>query len=241
MVLSNPLVRKLEHLGALSGADRAVLEGICAEARHVAPGVDLAREGEAPEGVILVLDGFACRYKLRVNGARQIMAYLVPGNFCDLDVALLPSMDHSIATLSACQVMKLAPDVVEMLLERPALARVLRKVSLLEAANMREWLINLGRRSAIERLAHLFCELLVRLQAVGLVSDDRYDLPLTQADLADTTGLSSVHVNRSLQQLRGAGLIELRSRNLAILDLPGLEEMAEFRQSYLHLKDRAAA
>ncbi|MGH1570645.1 Crp/Fnr family transcriptional regulator [Methylobacterium sp. P31] len=148
-------------------------------------------------------------------------------------------MDHAVGTLAPCRVARIGPEMIELLLERPLVA-ALRMSRLVEAAIAREWLMSIGRRSAPERLAHLFCELLVRLQAVGLLSDDGYALPVTQTDLADTTGLTSVHVNRSLQDMRRDGLIELRKRRLRILDLPRLRALAEFDPAYLQLTARDA-
>ena len=238
----NPFVRKLEGFAALSDADRAMLERISANPRYVAPGTDLAREGDKPDGVFLVMEGMACRHKVRANGQRQIMAYLVPGDACDLDVALLEEMDHTITTLSACKVVRIPPETVTDLLgNHPRIARALRMGTLVDEATLREWLVNVGCRSAAERMAHLFCELLLRLRAVGLADNDSFDLPLTQVDLADTTGLSNVHVNRTLQELRRQGLIELKGKRLRILDLPRLRALAEFKPNYLHLKDRTAA
>jgi CRP-like cAMP-binding protein len=238
----NPLIRKLEGFATLSDVDRAVLARISTETRRVAPGTDLVREGDAPAGVFLVMAGIAYRHKLRANGTRQIMAYLTPGDVCDLDVALLSAMDHTITTFSTCEVVRLAPEMVaELLAHHPHIAQALRKSQLVDEATLREWLVNVGRRSAPERIAHLFCELFIRLQVVGLVEDDGYALPITQVDLADTTGLTPVHVNRTLQMLRREGLIAFKRGRVTILNLPRLRAMAEFRANYLHLGDRAAA
>lgn len=238
----NPLVRELEGFTPLSEADRAVLQRVSAEPRYVAAHTDLVREGDKPEGVLLVLDGMAYRHKLRVNGARQISAYLVPGDLGDLDATLLDRMDQTITTFSDCRVVRVATATISDLMQHhPAIARALRMSALVDAATLREWLMNVGRRSAVERIAHLFCELLVRLQAVGLASEDGYDLPVTQGELADTTGLTSVHVNRSLQQLRRLNLIEFRGKRLRILNLEELRAIAEFEANYLHLGDRSAA
>lgn len=204
-------------------------------ARTLCPGTDLIREGERPEGVFVLLDGFACRYKLRENGARQIMAFLVPGDLCDLDKSLLPRMDHGIGTLSTCSVGRLPSEHVRDLRHDPSFARTLHMAALIEEAILREWLVNIGRRSALERLAHLFCELYLRLRAVGLTDKRSYHLPITQIDLADTTGMTPVHVNRSLGELRRMRLIERTGKRLTILDLPRLMEIAEFRPDYLHL------
>jgi CRP-like cAMP-binding protein len=240
--IGNPFVRKLEDSTALSVADRVMLERISAEPRIVMPHTDLVREGDKPNGVFLIMEGIACRQKMRANGQRQIMAYLLPGDLCDLDVALLDRMDHTITTFSACKVVRLAPETVADILEHhPAVARALRMSTLVDEATLREWLMNVGCRSALERVAHLFCELLVRLQAVGLATDDSYELPLTQVDLGDTTGLSNVHVNRTLQEMRRQGLVELRGKRLRILNLPRLRTIAEFKPNYLHLGERAAA
>lgn len=237
----NPLIGKLERFTRLSEEDRAVLERISAEPRLIASRTDLAREGDQPEGVFLVMEGMAHRHKLRTNGARQISAYLLPGDLCDLDVALLKQMDHTITTFSACMVVRLAPETIRDLLQHhPAIARALRISTLVDEATLREWLMNVARRSAIERIAHLFCELLARLQVVARASENSYVLPITQIDLADTTGLTSVHVNRSLQDLRRRDMIELRGQRLRILNLEGLQAIADFRANYLHLRDHSA-
>ena len=241
MVMSEALVRKFEGFGPLAEDDRVALRRIGAEARHVTAGSDLICEGDAPSDVFLILGGFACRYKLQTNGTRGIIAYLVPGDFCDLDVAPNARMDHGVGTMSACWVAQIAPEEIRALLRSPALAHARRMTTLADEGTAREWLINVGRRPAIERVAHLFCELHARLQVVGLVERDSFEMPATQIDLADTTGLSSVHVNRSLQQLRQRKLIELRARRLTILDLPRLQLFADFRPNYLHLDHRAVA
>ncbi|MDN3572966.1 Crp/Fnr family transcriptional regulator [Methylobacterium longum] len=237
----NPFLRKLERFVPLSDEDRVVLLKVSENAQAVPARTDLVQEGDPPAGVFLILEGFACRYKLRANGARQIMAYLVPGDAGDFDVALLDAMDHSISTLSDCTVVRIAPETIRDLLARPAVAAALRKSTLVDEATLREWLLNVGRRTAVERLAHLFCELHLRLSAVGRTDEYRFKLPLTQPDLADTTGMTSVHLNRSLMELRRQGLIELQQRHLTILDLPRLRELAEFKAGYLHLGDQAAA
>lgn len=239
---SNPLIRKLEAFAPLSDEDRALLERVGAEPYAVVAGTDLVREGDRPDGVYLVMEGMACRHKRLESGARQIMAYLVPGDLCDLDVALLRRMDHTISTLSACRVVRLAPDTVaDILAHHPAVARGLRIGTLVDEATLREWLLNVGRRSPTQRLAHLFCEVFERLAVVGRVRNHSFDLPLTTADLADTTGLSTVQVTRSMQELRGQGLIEPKDGTLTLLDMPRLRALAGFRADYLHLGDATAA
>jgi CRP-like cAMP-binding protein len=185
--------------------------------------------------VRLILEGFACRYKLLADGRRQIMAYLVPGDFCDLHVFILKAMDHTIATLSPCRVVDIPRERILELTERSALARALWWATLVDEATLREWLVNIGARSAEERIAHLLCELLLRLRVVGLADGAEYELPITQAELADTMGLSSVHVNRVLQRLRGDGLITLKSKHLVILDVERLNAFGGFTPNYLYL------
>lgn len=234
----NLLTRKLEGFGPLPEADKHVLDAVIHEVRAVEPRVDLIREGEAPSEVHLILEGFACRYKMLPNGTRQIVAYLVPGDFCDLHVFILRKMDHSIATLSRCTVVKIPRARVLELSERPAIARALWWAALVDEATLREWLVNIGARSSEQRMAHLFCELLLRLRAVGLTNGDNYELPITQIELADTMGLTSVHVNRVLKRLRAEGLIAMKGRKLIILDVERLKALSGFNSNYLHLPDQ---
>jgi CRP-like cAMP-binding protein len=238
---NNPFLRKLEGFVPLSEADRAALLKASENPQVIPAGTDLIREGDPPAGVFLILEGFACRYKLRDDGTRQIMAYLVPGDAGDVDVALLDAMDHSICTLSDCKVVLIAPETIRQLLQRPAVAFALRKSMLVDEATLREWLVNVGRRTAVERLAHLLTEVYLRLKVVGRVDETSFAWPLTQQDLADTTGQTSVHVNRALRELRERGLIELQQKHLTILDLPRLKQLAEFKPGYLHLGEQAAA
>jgi CRP-like cAMP-binding protein len=168
------------------------------------------------------------------------MAYLLPGDFCDLYVFILKAMDHGIATLSRCKVVAIPRHRTLELTERPAIARAFWWAALVDEATLREWLVNIGRRSAEHRVAHLLCELLLRLRVVGLANGDRFELPLTQGALADTMGLSEVHMNRVLQSLRSAGLITLGNRTLVILDVERLMALSDFNPNYLHLGHRTA-
>ncbi len=150
-----------------------------------------------------MLEGFAYRYKLLPDGKRSIFAYLVPGDFCDLNIFILKAMDHSIATLSACTMVDIPRPRILELLERPAIARALWWATLVDEATLREWLVNMGRRDAETSIAHLFCEMHLRLKSIGLADGGEFRLPITQNELADTVGLSAVHVNRSLQKPAG--------------------------------------
>lgn len=237
--MTDPLTRKLQNFAPLSGEDRRVLAEITHQSRLVRARTDIIQEGERPDDVRLVLEGFACRYKIVPDGRRHIMAYLVPGDLCDVHVFILKAMDHSIGTLSACRVVDIPRDRILEMLERPAIARALWWSALVDEATLREWLVNIGRRPAEQRVAHLLCELLMRLQTVGLVNGDSYELPITQGDLAETVGLTLVHVNRVLQRLRATGLITLRSRHLVINDAQALKRFSEFNPNYLHLAENA--
>jgi CRP-like cAMP-binding protein len=233
--LTDPLTRKLENFALLSSEDRRFLAEIVRPSRRVHPHTDIISEGERSEDVRLVLEGFACRYKLLPDGRRHIMAYLIPGDLCDVHVFILRQMDHTIGTLSACRMVDIPRDRILEMLERPAIARALWWPALVDEATLREWLVNIGRRPAEQRIGHLLCELLMRLQTFVLANGNIYELPLTQAELAETMGLTLVHVNRVLQRLRRAGLITLGNRQLVIKDAEALKEFSDFNPNYLHL------
>lgn len=233
--MSNAFIRKLEKFAPLSTSDRHLLDEVMHNRRSVGSHVDLIREGDAPSDVHLILDGFACRYKVLRDGRRQIMAYLLPGDFCDLHVFILKAMDHGIATLTGSIVVDIPRARVLELTERPAIARALWWVALVDEATLREWLVNIGARSAEERVAHLLCEVLVRLETVGLTSEGGYELPLTQTEIGETMGLSTVHMNRVIQSLRADGLITLNRKNVVIPDIPKLKAFSGFNPNYLHL------
>lgn len=235
----NPFILKLAHGAELTDGDKQVLEQAIAGTRQLGPREDLIREGDQPDNVHLIVEGFACRYKLLPDGGRQIMAYLVPGDICDLHVAILGEMDHAIGSLSACKVAELPRQTIEELTSKHVrITRALWWATLVDEATLREWITNLGRRPADKRLAHLFCELLIRLQSVGLASENSYEFPVTQGELADTLGLTPVHVNRTLQELRSNDLIAFNGKELTIKDVGRLKAFADFDPNYLHLKKR---
>lgn len=236
--MANPLILKLEHGAALTDEDRARLQAATAQTREIGAREDIIREEEDPAWVHVVLEGYACRYKVLPDGKRSIMAYLLPGDFCDLHVTILGEMDHSIATLTPCSLVQMPPETIEELTTRhPRIARAMWWASLVDESILREWLASMGHRPADKQLAHLFCELRVRLNTVGRTNGDSFQLFVTQDELGDTLGITPVHVNRVLQQLREAGLIELQGRMLTIPDVRRLEQFAEFKANYLHLKE----
>jgi CRP-like cAMP-binding protein len=235
--MDNPFTRKLEHFAKLSLEDRRTLAEVVGErVRHLGPREDVVREGAKPRNVNLFLEGWACRYKTLEDGRRQITSFFLPGDLCDLNVFILREMDHSIGTITPVKLAEISRERLSDITARhPRITQALWWETLVDAATQREWTLNVGQRSALERMAHLICELFLRLRCVGLTTDHSCELPVTQAELADATGLSTVHVNRTLKQLRGEGLIELRGKRLTILDLDRLRQAALFNENYLHL------
>jgi CRP-like cAMP-binding protein len=232
----NPLLRKLSNFTELSAEECGAVNDCCNDVREVGAREDVISQGDRTGGVKMLLEGFACRYKVLEDGRRQIVAYFVPGDLCDLRVFILKRMDHSIGAIVASRVATISPEnVLKLTRTYPTLTRALWWSTLVEEAILREWIVNVGQRNALERTAHLFCELLYRFRAVGLNEGLSCTLPLTQVELAETLGLSSVHVNRTLQQLRRQKLITLEGGVLTIEDLPALEEVSFFNADYLHL------
>jgi CRP-like cAMP-binding protein len=237
--LPNPFTRKLELFAPLSERDKQLLGRMCERSRLVDADQEITRQGSVPESVHVVLEGFGCRYKILPDGDRSIIAYLIPGDVCDLHMFILGLADHSVAILSPCRILDIPRGTIDEILEKNSpLSRALWWTTLLDEAILRETIVNIARRSAITAIAHLFCELLFRLEAVGLGIDDGFAFPVTQSQLADHVGLSTVHVNRTLQSLRKKGLIRLQGKSLHILNLEKLRELAGFEPTYLHLKSR---
>jgi len=234
--MDNPFILKLEHGARFTDADREALEAACIHPRRVPAYTDLIREGDDPRNVHLVLEGFVCRYKVLQDGKRQIMAFFVPGDICDLHVHILGEMDHSIGTLVDSLVVEIDPATVAALTSNPRINRALWWSTLVDEGTLREWLVNMGQRPADQQMAHLLCELLLRLQVAGKAKGDGFTLPLTQQELADTMGITVVHVNRVLRHLRNERLIELSGRQIRIPDIGRLRRFGDFDPNYLHLR-----
>lgn len=234
---ANPIVAKLEQFTLLSEVEIRALDRFARErVRRYEAREDVLREGDDPRYINLILSGWACRYKQLRDGRRQIIALLLPGDLCDHNIFLLREMDHTVGTLTPVTLAEISRDTFEATTqEHRALARALNWETLVNAAIQREWALNLGQRDAFERMAHLFCEIFYRLRTVGLTEDNACPLPLTQVELADATAMTSVHVNRTLQELRARGLVELKRRRLTIPDLAALQAAALFTPNYLHL------
>ena len=238
---SIPLIHKLESILVLSEDEKDVLQSISGTIKMVGRHQFLVRDGDRPHECCLVLEGYAYRYKLTHDGKRQILSFHIPGDIPDLQSLHLDVMDHSLASLSPSKLMFIPHETVRDLMRRcPRIGDAFWRDTLIDAAVFREWMTCLGRREAYGHMAHLLCELYVRLQAVGLTNGDAYEFPLTQAELGDALGISTVHANRILQELRGEGLITLQNGSVTVLDWERLRESGEFDPTYLHLRKEAA-
>jgi len=234
------LIRKLETIVELSDEEKRKVLGLPMTIKSVGEDQDLVRDGDRPSECCMIIEGFACRYKLTVEGKRQIMSFHIPGDIPDLQSLHLEVMDHSLGTLVPSKVGFIQHDHMRELCHRcPRIGDVFWRDTLIDAAVFREWMVGIGRRSAYTRIAHVLCELLVRFRSVGLANGHDIEMPVTQAEIGDALGLSTVHVNRVLQELRGNDLITLRGRFLSVKDWLGLKEAGEFDPTYLHLSGKA--
>jgi CRP-like cAMP-binding protein len=240
--MTNPLVRKLSQFALLSVADTAAVMNACVNVRTLHAMEDIFAEGEEPQGAKVLLEGVGCRYKTLEDGRRQIVSFVVPGDTSDMRPLIVRRMDHSIGTLSTCRIATLTREgVAELIAHEGLLARALNWSSLVDESISREWIVNVGRRTALERMAHVFCELYYRLRAVGLSAGNECMLHVTQVTLGETLALSAVHVNRTLQELRRRKLVALVAGKLAIYDLPQLERVGLFNPGYLYLNREASS
>ena len=230
---------KLRARDEISAEEEEAIRGSVAEFRDYPADRTFIRAGEELNHSTLLLDGLIARHKDLREGQRQITELHVAGDFADLHSFLLKRLDHHLLTLTPCRVAIVPHENLRAITEKfPHLTRVYWFATNLDAAIHREWQLSLGRRTAISRLAHLFCELHVRLRLVGLADELEYDLALTQGELSECLGLTSVHINRTLRELREAGLMEFRGSRVVLSDLAGLRRVAEFNPAYLYLEKR---
>ena len=231
------LVRRLESTTVLEDAERQLLMDLPMIPRDYAEGQDIVSGGDRPSHCGVVLTGFVCRYALLPDGRRQIVAFHPPGDVPDLQSLNLQIMDHSIGAMMQTTVAFIAHEHIHRALDAsPRLTHAFWRETLIDAATFRAWMIGLGRRSAHERIAHLICEMLVRFEAVGLAEGGTFQMPVTQNDIADALGLSNVHVNRVLQDLRRDELISWQRPVITVLQREALENLAMFDPSYLHMR-----
>jgi CRP-like cAMP-binding protein len=238
----NPLILKLESIFTLTDDERKALQNLPMQVVVIKEGQDIVRAGDSPSRSCLLLSGFACVYKLTGDGKRQIVSFSIPGDIPDLQSLHLEVLDNSLGTLTPCRVGFITHEALRDLCERyPRITSAFWRETLIDAAIFREWVMNVGQREAYSRMAHVFCELIVRLRAVGLVEDHACTLPITQGEFADAIGVSTVHVNRVLQEMRANGIIELSGDRLKVPDWETLKRAGDFDPIYLHLKREQAA
>jgi CRP-like cAMP-binding protein len=234
------MMRKFERRAPLTHDDRQALMSIPYRFTTVEPGRYIVREGTRADHSALIISGLAFRHKITAEGERQIVSLHMSGDFVDLEGALLSVADHNVQALTRCEI-ALVPtaSMLAMIDTHPLIGRAMWIDTLIDGSIFREWIMNIGRRDARERLAHVFCEFARRLEVAGLGSTSGYELPMTQEQLADATGLTAVHVNRTLKAMDAEGLIQRQRRFVFIPNWERLREVAGFNELYLHL-DQAA-
>jgi CRP-like cAMP-binding protein len=229
------MVRRLERRSPLDEAGRRALLSLPHTTRKLSAAAHIIRDGDRPDHVCLLLAGFAHRYKITGEGGRQIISIHMASEFVDLQNGLLSIADHSVQTLTETEAAFIPRRAVEdLMLGHPAISRALWIDTLIDASIFREWVVNVGRRDSRARVAHLLCEFSLRMEAAGLASNHRYELPMTQEQLADAVGLTSVHVNRVLKHLGEEGLISRDRRSIIIEDWKRMREAGDFNERYLH-------
>lgn len=234
LALLEPLFRRLEVRDKVSPEEKQALVDAAGTVETYPAGRDMVSEGDRPTHSILLISGITTRYNILATGQRQITALHVSGDFVDLHGFLLKKMDHSVGALTECRVLTFQHrELVRITENYPHLTRLLWLLTLLDGAIHRQWLVVMGRMSAVSHIAHLICEMYLRLKVVGLAADYSFRFPLTQVELADTTGMSAVHVNRTLQELRGMKLLQWQSGVVRILDWEGLQNVGEFNPVFL--------
>lgn len=235
-----PLVRRLSLHTLLSPQDQAAVLALPHTERKLEAGQYIVREGDAPTHSCMVVSGFAVRHKIVGDGGKQIVNVHLSGDMVDLQNSLLELADHNVQTLSKMTGAFISrQSLTDLAFSRPAVGKALWIETLIEGSISREWIANVGRRDALARVAHLLCEFAYRLDAVGLGKECNYELPMTQEQLADTLGLTPVHVNRTLKSLDALGLTKRSKKSVVITDLQKLEDTGDFRSTYLHLPPRA--
>ena len=238
-----PMVQKLAYRVKLGAADREAILALPFQHKVIERSQFIVRERELATHSCLMLSGYSIRSKLTGEGARQIVAIHIKGEMVDLQNSLLGTADHSVQALTACKVAYIPREaIVRLAAERPAVGRAMWIDTLVDGSIFREWIMNVGRRNARTRVAHLLCEFSLRLKLAGLGSGNGYELPMTQEQLADATGLTPVHVNRTMKALEAEALIERVSpRAIQIGDWRKLSEAGDFDSNYLHLREDDAA
>ncbi|VWX54434.1 Crp/Fnr family transcriptional regulator [Novosphingobium sp. 9U] len=229
------VIRKLERLVQLGPAERDAIQSLPFKRTDVLPGHYLVREGQVPVDCCILLNGYACRHKTTSSGGRQIVSFHIPGDILDLQHVVLPRADHNVQTISSATVAWVpAAEIKRLALANPVINEALWRDALIDSSIFREWVLNVGRRDAKARIAHMLCEFAARRQAAGLGSTERFELPMSQQQIADATGLTTVHVNRTLFELEREGVISRDKRHVEIANWRLMCQVADFDPAYLH-------
>ncbi|WID99256.1 Crp/Fnr family transcriptional regulator [Bosea vestrisii] len=232
------MVRKLETISPLSPEDKELLFGLLVSERQFEAYQDVVSEGERTKQCCLVIEGLICRYKLVADGGRQILSLHIPGDIPDLHSLHIEEMDHSLGTLTPATVGFIPHDAIRGITRASyRVSEAFWREALIDAAAFREWMVGIGRRSATSRIAHFVCEFVTKMKAIGRSDGVVCALPMTQPEMADALGLSTVHINKKLRELRQAKLVRIRANRITILDWDGLCELGEFDPRYLHLRE----
>jgi CRP-like cAMP-binding protein len=233
-----PMVRKLRQWRPLEAEDQAALRALPYRLIQLRPHEYIVREGDRPQSSCLMISGYSFRHKVAGNGGRQIFSIHMKGDLADLQNSLLGTADHNLQALTQVEVAMIPVEAIQdIAFTRPAVGRAMWYETLVDASIFREWTLNVGRRKARARAAHLLCEFALRLETAGLGERCDYELPMTQEQLADALGLTSVHTNRTLMALGDDGLIARKQRAVQIVDWPGLMKVGDFDPAYLHLNE----
>jgi CRP-like cAMP-binding protein len=237
-----PLITKLGRLAELDDEDRLAIRALPLTVRPVRSNAYLVREGDTASSCCLLIDGHACRHKATSNGSRQIVSFHLAGDVLDLQHLWLDRADHNIQTITDATVGWIpVASLRELGRERSRICEALWRDTLIDASIFREWVLNVGRRDAKQRIAHMLCEFATRREAAGLGSPESFVLPMTQEHIADATGLTAIHVNRMLQALGNDGVIQRDKRHIAIADWQRMRRVADFQPAYLHGVRQATA
>ena len=236
-----PMVRKLSQHMPLDESDRAGIMALPVTRRKLVSGQYLVWDGDRPQQTYLLLSGFAMRHKEAGNGGRQILSIHMKGDVLDLQNSLLGIADHNVQMLTAGEIGMIPVESVRNLaFERPRVGLAMWHETLIEGSIFREWLVNIGRRDARSRIAHLLCEIALRMEVAGIAQSTSYELPITQEQLADSVALTSVHVNHTLMKLEEEGLLTRTKREITVIDWTRLVAVADFEPRYLHFNRKAA-
>jgi CRP-like cAMP-binding protein len=235
----DPLARKLESYATFQPGDREALLALPHEVKTIEAASYLVREGDVTTRSCGMLSGFTYRHKIVADGARQILSIHMRGDMVDLQNSILRVADHNVQALTACEIAFIPRDAVKRLaFERPGIGLAMWYDTLVDGSIFREWIANVGRRDSRTRLAHVLCEFALRLETAGLGTHTKWELPMTQEQLADVTGLTSVHVNRTLKTLAIDGLISRNKRSVTVTDWKALARAGDFQSGYLHLPEQ---